>query len=58
MAKALFGHMAMPDRRLVAEIERLRRRVTQLEERVQQLELERSLDLDEIERRVLEPAVS
>lgn len=55
MAKALYGHMAMPDRRILAEIEQLRRRVEELEARVEQLELERSLDLAH-DLRVLEPA--
>ncbi len=45
MAKALYGHMAVTDRRLVAEIATLRRRVADLEALVERLELERSLDL-------------
>ena len=56
MAKALYGHMALPDRRLLAEVEQLRRRVRELEARVEQLELERSLDLSGLDQRVLAPA--
>lgn len=45
MAKALYGHMSAADRRLVAEVAMLRRRVADLEALVERLELERSLDL-------------
>lgn len=56
MAKALYGHLDQSgDRRLAAEVARLRRRVAELEVRVEQLELERSLDLTVLDRD-LEPA--
>jgi hypothetical protein len=55
MAKALYGHMASPDHRLMAEIARLRLRVSDLETQVERLELERSLDLTRLERDLLEP---
>lgn len=55
MAKALYGHMAhAADQRLVAEIDRLRARVRELETQVERLELERSLDLTTAD--LLEPA--
>lgn len=49
MAKALYGHMAVADARLLSEVERLRARVRELEELVDRMELERSLELDTIE---------
>jgi hypothetical protein len=49
MAKALYGHMVMTDRRLAAENARLRQRVRDLEERLEQLELQHALDLSELE---------
>ncbi len=57
MAKALYGHLDHAgDRRLAAEVARLRRRVADLEARVEQLELERSLDLTALNQDILEPA--
>ena len=46
VAKALYGHLATTDQRLVAEIARLRTRVKDLERLVEQLELDRELPLD------------
>ena len=37
MAKALFGHVGVGDTRLVAEVRRLRSRVTELEEELARL---------------------
>ena len=37
MAKALFGHLGAPDYRLLAEVQRLRRRVGELEAEVLRL---------------------
>jgi hypothetical protein len=45
MAKALFGHVGAPDPRLVAEVQRLRRRVRDLED-----ELERARALEDVVR--------
>lgn len=60
MAKALYGHMVTSDRRLVAENARLRQRVRDLEERLEQMELQRSLDLSALDAQLdsdlLEPA--
>jgi hypothetical protein len=60
MAKALYGHMVTSDRRLVAENARLRQRVRDLEELLEQMELQRSLDLSDLDQHLesdlLEPA--
>ncbi len=45
MAKALYGHMAAVDPRLLAEIGRLRARVKELENLVDRLEFERGMEL-------------
>jgi hypothetical protein len=49
MAKALYGHMALSDRRILAENARLRQRVRDLEDRIEQLEVARSIDLSELD---------
>ncbi len=54
VAKALYGHLATTDQRLVAEIARLRTRVKDLERLVEQLELERELPLDPLPNVALE----
>ena len=48
MAKALYGHMAVADQRLLAEVVRLRARVRELEDLVEELELARELAIDPI----------
>lgn len=56
MAKALYGHMASPDHLAAIEIARLRRRVAELEAKVEELQLERSLSLSAaLEAELLEP---
>ncbi len=49
MAKALYGHLAAADPRLLAEIGRLRARVRELEQLVDQLEFERGIALQGID---------
>ena len=46
MAKALYGHMAVADQRLLAEVARLRARVRELEDLVEELELARELAME------------
>jgi hypothetical protein len=48
MAKALYGHMAVADQRLLAEVARLRARVRELEDLVEELELARELAMEPI----------
>lgn len=48
MAKALYGHMAVADQRLLAEVARLRARVRELEDLVEQLEMARELAMEPI----------
>jgi hypothetical protein len=43
MAKALYGHLSAADPRLIAEIGRLRARVSELESLVEHLEVERQM---------------
>jgi uncharacterized small protein (DUF1192 family) len=38
MAKALLGHIGGPDPRLMSEVQRLRRRVTDLEDEIRRLQ--------------------
>lgn len=38
MAKALLGHVGGPDPRLISEVQRLRRRVTDLEDEIRRLQ--------------------
>ncbi len=47
MAKAIFGHVGGPDPRLLAEVARLRRRVSELQSEVERLTAENQALLPE-----------
>ena len=58
MAKALLGHVGGPDPRLVDEVRRLRRRVTDLETEIGRLLAERELLTEAALERALAPTGS